>query len=102
MILETPVKSERRVGLTGRVVPAAQLGAAEGATWEAIRGASRSLASPFFSWRYTRVVAAVRPQVYVCVIMRGAQIVAFLPFQFQSPLHRALGNAERVGEEMTD
>jgi CelD/BcsL family acetyltransferase involved in cellulose biosynthesis len=38
----------------------------------------------------------------VCVLERAGNVVGFLPFQFRTRFHAAIGAGERVGEEMTD
>jgi CelD/BcsL family acetyltransferase involved in cellulose biosynthesis len=88
--------------LTSRVVPGLNLSESEIATWDALCKARPSLCSAFFSPHYTRSVAMVRPHVRVCILRRGSTPVGFFPFQFANSLYRALGAAERVGDEMTD
>jgi CelD/BcsL family acetyltransferase involved in cellulose biosynthesis len=102
MTVAPPAEPPKKLGLTGRVVPATQLGGKESQAWEEIRAASNSLSSPFLSYHYVHAVAKVRPHVFVCVLTRGSRIAGFLPFQFRNAWHRALKTAERVGEEMTD
>lgn len=88
--------------LSSEVKPIAQLSAEEIAAWEALCLSQPFLASPFFSPHYMIAVSKVRKHVYVCVLMRGKQKIAFFPFQFASDMHKAMRAAERVGEEMTD
>lgn len=88
--------------LKSRVVPAAELTQSEIEIWDCLCKSHAHLETAFFSPHYTRAVAAVRPHVYVCVLLNGSDPVGFFPFQFASPLHRLFGAAERVGEELTD
>jgi len=61
-----------------------------------------ALGSAFYSLAFTRAVAAVRPDVRVCVIEKGGEPAAFLPFQFAGPLEHFLRAAEPVGGAMSD
>ena len=88
--------------LTSRVVRGQDLSPSDIQAWDALCKSWPHLRTPFFSPHYARAVAAVRPGVYICVLQRGSAPVGFFPFQFANPLYRALGAAERVGEEMTD
>jgi CelD/BcsL family acetyltransferase involved in cellulose biosynthesis len=88
--------------LTSRVVSGGDLSEPEVQAWDALCKSHPHLCTPFLSAHYTRAVAAVRPDVYVCVIERRSVPVGFFSFQFANPLYRGLRAAERVGEEMTD
>lgn len=94
--------SEHGRSLSGRVVEPAALNPAERSAWDALCRTQPLLASPFFTRPYVEAVAACRPGVRVCVLAWEGRPLAFLPFQFATPLDRLLGSAERVGEEMTD
>lgn len=94
--------SELAGGLTACITEPGALTAEARSTWDGLCRSQPHLASPFFSLAYTEAVAACRSGVRVCVISRGGRPVAFLPFQFATPLDRLLRNAERVGGELTD
>src|ERR1035437_7984993 len=93
--------SDPHVSLTASVVSPFALTAAEVAFWERLCATVDSLNSPFLSHHFTRAVAEVRPDVYICVIRRKGEPVGFLPFQFRTRLHKLLRVAEPVGECMT-
>ncbi|HEY6347374.1 MAG TPA: GNAT family N-acetyltransferase [Bryobacteraceae bacterium] len=88
--------------MRGRVIPASELSLEEIAAWDGLCRNHPSLASPFLTPHYTRALASVAPHVFVCVLMRGADRVGFLPFQFRSRFHRLLRTAGPPGLEMTD
>jgi CelD/BcsL family acetyltransferase involved in cellulose biosynthesis len=64
-----------------RVVHARSLGRAEFERWSETQGRSPSLASPYFSPEYTRLIAAARPDVRVALLEAGDGPVGFFPFQ---------------------
>jgi CelD/BcsL family acetyltransferase involved in cellulose biosynthesis len=88
--------------MQGRVIPPSELSAKEIEIWDGLCRNNSSLASPFLTPHYTRALAAVAPYVFVCVLMRGADPVGFLPFQFRTRFHRRLRTAGMLGQEMTD
>jgi CelD/BcsL family acetyltransferase involved in cellulose biosynthesis len=88
--------------MQGRVIPPSELSAKEIEIWDGLCRNNPSLASPFLTPHYTRALAAVAPHVFVCVLMRAGDPVAFLPFQFRTRLHRLLRAAGTPGQEMTD
>lgn len=47
--------------------------------------------SPFYSPAFTRAVAEVKDEVYVCVLEQDDAMVGVLPFQLNSPIGRRLG-----------
>ena len=49
--------------------------------WSQIQQTNELLQSPFFRPEFTQAVAAVRSDVEVAILNRGAEIVGFLPFQ---------------------
>ena len=88
--------------LSSRIVPPRELNQEELAVWQNLCLLHPHCRSPFLSPAYVTAVAETRPHVYVCVIRQGGRPAGFLPFQFRTPLHKQLGAAERVGEDMTD
>ena len=56
--------------------------------WIGLQQANPDLASPYFHPEFTKVIAAVRPDVEVGVLESDGKIVAFFPFQRE---HRAIG-----------
>jgi CelD/BcsL family acetyltransferase involved in cellulose biosynthesis len=88
--------------MEGRVIPAEKLSCAEIAAWDKLCRQYSSLANPFLSPHYTRAMASVRGDIFVCVLMESGEPLGFLPFQFRTGLHRLLRAAEPAGQEMTD
>lgn len=72
-------------------------------TWDGLGGgAGGNPANAFLTPHYARTVGESRGGVHVCVVQTNGQPIGFLPFQFRSQWHRALGCAERVGGDLTD
>jgi CelD/BcsL family acetyltransferase involved in cellulose biosynthesis len=89
-------------GLKSTITPVLSLPAEIVETWRRIQRSHTHLHSAFFSYEYAYAVATVRPDVYVCLIEKNGEVAGLLPFQFETPIHRRLGAAERVGGELTD
>ena len=70
--------------------------------WTALCEAQLYYRSPFFSPAFTRAVASVREDVYVCLLKREGRLVGVLPFEFSSPRARILRVAEPVGSDFND
>jgi CelD/BcsL family acetyltransferase involved in cellulose biosynthesis len=49
--------------------------------WEEIRAQTSSLATPFFSSRYTQVVGSLRPDSRIAMVEREGKVIAYLPFE---------------------
>jgi CelD/BcsL family acetyltransferase involved in cellulose biosynthesis len=80
-----------------RVVPGAALGARELARWSEIRRGAPSLSNPFFSSRFTGIVAAARTDVSVAVLEQDGQTLGFFPYQ-----RGRLGAGRPVGSLLSD
>jgi len=89
-------------GLTSRLVPAGLLTDEEQTAWRRCQRANPALESAFYSVAFARAVAAVRPNVWTCVIEQDATPVAFFPFQFRGHAQHVLHAAEPVGGAMSD
>jgi len=96
------MRTPKTSGLRSRLIRAQDLTPAEKSAWADFQRADPHLSSPFLSAHYTQAVGLARPLTYVCILECGRRIVGFFPFQFRNLLHRSLGGAERIGEEMTD
>ncbi len=83
--------------LKARVVRPRELSANEIELWSSFCRRDASLAHAFYSFAFARAIDRVHPHVFVAVIQRRGQVVAFLPFQFQGQLSLVLRAAERVG-----
>lgn len=79
------------------VIPGRDLTAAQIMRWREIQASSASLASPYFCPEFTQAVAAVRNDVFVAVIHRDQEIIAYFPFQ-----RGKLGLAAPVGGNLSD
>lgn len=64
-----------------RVIAAQDLTADHDKAWRAIVAKSAELDSPYMHPEFTRCVAAVRPDVEVCVLEDRHDVVGFFPFQ---------------------
>lgn len=91
-----------RTPFTSRVVTPDRLTVAEVEHWDSICARNPALENPFYSVSFTRAVASVRSGVRVCVIRQANRPVAFLPFQFKTVVHQAMGAAEAVGGHLSD
>jgi CelD/BcsL family acetyltransferase involved in cellulose biosynthesis len=80
-----------------RVVPARSLDDAQLERWSEIQRDVPSLASPFFSPQFTRIIASVRDDVQVGLLEQGGETVGFFPFQ-----RRRLGVGAPVGLNLSD
>jgi len=76
---------------------AAEMPPALWAAWEATLDRAPLLRSPFLAPGWTRLIAGCRPDVFVGVLWRGGEPVAFLPFQEDDP-----GRAGPVGGVFND
>jgi CelD/BcsL family acetyltransferase involved in cellulose biosynthesis len=63
------------------VIHPSELGPGEIAVWRAMQRATQSLSNPFLSPSYAIAVGTVRPQSRVAVLMDGASIIGFFPFE---------------------
>jgi CelD/BcsL family acetyltransferase involved in cellulose biosynthesis len=63
------------------VIAASQITKEMAAHWEEIRSRSPSLATPFFSSRYTKLVGNLRPDAKIAIAYRGGKIIGYLPFE---------------------
>lgn len=63
------------------VIRAHELGPPEQARWRTLQQANPSLASPYFSWQFTRAAAVARPELRVAVLEQDHQVVGFFPYQ---------------------
>lgn len=70
--------------------------------WRELCESDPAFQSAFYSPVFAETVARVHPNVFVCIMQRAARPVAFLPFQFATPLHKLLGAAEPIGASMSD
>jgi len=70
--------------------------------WAALCEKQPQYRSPFFSPAFTRAVASVREDVYVCLLKREGRLVGVLPFEFSTPRARLLRVAEPVGADFND
>lgn len=62
--------------------------------WSGILDAHPEYRSPYFTPQFTRAVAAVRDDTYVCVMEDGAQVAGFFPFQMSARrIGRPVGGA---------
>lgn len=90
------------VKLTSRTVSPERLTESEILRWREICRRTPSLQNPFYTYGFTSAVARVKRGVRVCVIRRNGDPVAYLPFQFDTPLNRLMGAAAPVGGHMSD
>lgn len=79
------------------VVPMNDIAANELSAWSNIQQQVEWLDSPYFRPEYSQAVAAIRDDVYVCVIEDGNNPVGFFPFQRTS-----LGMGVPVGGPLSD
>lgn len=63
------------------VIAAAALSDTEIAHWRSIQESNPALVSPYFSPEFTRLVAAVRDDVFVAVLHQQGETVGYFPFQ---------------------
>jgi CelD/BcsL family acetyltransferase involved in cellulose biosynthesis len=84
-------------GLAVRVVSAGSLERAELERWAETQGCAPSLASPYFSPEYTRLIARARPDVRVGLLEAADGPVGFFPFH-----PGRLGVGAPVGWPITD
>jgi len=91
-----------RGGLVSRVVTPGRLTETERSAWSRTQRAHPALGSAFYSSTFTRAVAAAGADVWVCVIEKEGEPLAFFPFQFGSRARRLLRAAEPVGGAMSD
>lgn len=70
-----------------RVISGRELTAAQRAAWSSCQSANPALASPFFRPEYTEIIAAVRDDVRIAIIMDGGQPRGFFPFQIEGVRH---------------
>jgi len=89
-------------GFQGRVAPLSELSRQDIDAWDDLCLNHVDLESPFLSPHYALTVAACRDGVRVCVLENAERRRGYLPFQYRTRRHAALGAAERVGGEMTD
>jgi CelD/BcsL family acetyltransferase involved in cellulose biosynthesis len=80
-----------------RCLPWAEAGPAAAETWTALRASNPVLRSPFFSWEFTRAVAARQPHVELAVVEDARGVAGYLPFQRVGPRR-----AEPVGTPLND
>lgn len=66
-----------------RVISIRELTTEQRAAWSSCQSANPALASPFFRPEYTEIVAAVRDDVRIAIIMDGGQPRGFFPFQIE-------------------
>ena len=85
-----------------RVVRPRELSKTEIELWSSFCQRDTSLFHAFYSFAFAHAVDRVHPHVFVAVIQRQGKVVAFLPFQFRSPLSLMLRAAERVGGSLAD
>ena len=90
------------IELTSRVVRPAELRVEELDCWREFCKLREDLQTAFLAPEFTLAVDRVRADVHVCIILRNQQPVGFLPFQFATKAHRALGAAEPAGAPMND
>lgn len=88
--------------LTSRVISPTDLTDDEQKAWRRCLRANPALRSAFYSAAFARAVAAVRSDVWVCVMARDGEPQGFLPFQFGGHIQHALRAAEPVGGAMSD
>ncbi|QDT38633.1 GNAT family N-acetyltransferase [Stratiformator vulcanicus] len=79
------------------IIEARHLDADHCAAWNAIRSSSHEFDSPYFHPEFTKAVGAVRSDVFVAVIERYGQPVAFFPFQ-----RSLFGQGRPVGGRLND
>ena len=73
-----------------RVIAPNLMSEEEQTAWRRFQRTNPALGSAFFSLSFTLAVAAVRADVWVCVIERGGDIAALIPFQFQGRIQHLL------------
>lgn len=66
------------------VIHPSELSPGEIAVWRAMQRATPSLRNPFLSPDYAVAVGTVRPESRVAVLMNGASIIGFFPFEKRS------------------
>jgi CelD/BcsL family acetyltransferase involved in cellulose biosynthesis len=88
--------------ITAGVVSASRLTREEIAVWDRLCGTVESLRSPFLSAAYVRAVEEAKGGIRVCVLRRGGAPVGFLPFEFQTRLHRLVRSAQPAAREITN
>jgi len=87
---------------SGTILPADELPEDVLRFWATLCEKQPHYRSPFFSPAFTRAVASVREDVYVCLLVRGGRLVGVLPFEFSTPRARFLRVAEPVGADFND
>jgi CelD/BcsL family acetyltransferase involved in cellulose biosynthesis len=95
-------EGRRDSGLAADLVAPRELGPGEIARWHAFMDADTALQSAFLSPEFARACEDAYGQARVAILHRGGEIVGFFPFQFDDRASRALGLAQRIGEEMSD
>jgi CelD/BcsL family acetyltransferase involved in cellulose biosynthesis len=85
-----------------RVVRPRELSADEIQAWTSFCATDPTLAHPFYAFAFARAADRVHPYVFVAVIRRRGEVAGFLPFQFDGPVARILGKAERIGGFLSD
>src|SRR5512135_307422 len=78
-------------------VHASELGPDLQRIWSALQESHPDLASPYFSFGFTRLVSAARADVHVGILRRGDRIVGFFPFQ-----RRDMGEGEPLAHASSD
>jgi CelD/BcsL family acetyltransferase involved in cellulose biosynthesis len=63
------------------VIPAGELTSEQSERWTLIQEAEPTLANPFFRPEFTRIVAEVRDDAWVCVLTEAGEARGFFPFQ---------------------
>ena len=66
-----------------RVISGRELTTEQRASWSSCQSANPALASPFFHPEYTEIIAAVRDDVRIAILMEGGQPRGFFPFQIE-------------------
>jgi CelD/BcsL family acetyltransferase involved in cellulose biosynthesis len=87
---------------TARRVRWNELSAADEAGWRALSVACFPLGNAFLTPTFATAAGRAYRRVKICFVEEKGELVAVLPFQFQSDFSALLGAAERVGEEMND
>jgi CelD/BcsL family acetyltransferase involved in cellulose biosynthesis len=68
-----------------RVIKGEELGSAEEQAWSEIQSSHTQFASPYFSPKYARAVAATRDDFFVGVLEAGDHPMGFFPFHLNAP-----------------
>ena len=76
--------------------------AEEIAVWAELRSHNQALYSPYFHFEYTNSLSKLRANIYILVVARGVETIAFLPFQAKISASGKIGFANPVGSPMTD